>query len=392
MAWLWNKKKKNQDDGEKKAPVDTTIQDTQTKQSEPQKPLQDSPSPSIEPAATKEPTPVVDISPEEPAADNLTPEHAKPTQPRQPDEPKKSWLSRLGAGLSKSSSKLTQSLNVFSGRKLDDEALEELEEILITADLGTKTSLDLVAQIRKKRFDKSADMSDIAQDLAEIITEKISPVVGTLPQRPANHQGPFVVLVVGVNGTGKTTTIAKLAQHYRTQGHSVVMAAGDTFRAAAVEQLQIWAERTGAHFVRGEDKGDAAAVAYQALEKARVTNADIVLIDTAGRLHNKANLMEELAKIRRVIGKACDGAPHETLMTLDATTGQNAVTQVDLFNQTTPLTGLVITKLDGSARGGVVVNIADTYQMPIVAIGVGEGMDDLNSFEANAFARALVGV
>jgi len=359
MAWLWNRKKKS----DEKTVVSTTEQPA----------VEESVNPTNFPEASQETT------------QDATP------QP-EPEETKQSWLGRLGSGLSKSSSKLTQSLNVFSGRKLDDEALEELEEILITADLGTKTALDLVDQIRKKRFDKTAEMTEIASDLAEIITEKLSPVASKLPSRPHDHIGPFVILVVGVNGTGKTTSIAKLAQHYRAQGHSVVMAAGDTFRAAAVEQLQIWAERTGSHFVSGEENGDAAAVAYQALEKAQETNADIVLIDTAGRLHNKANLMEELAKIRRVIGKACDNAPHETLMTLDATTGQNAVTQVELFHETTPLTGLIVTKLDGSARGGVVVNIAETYKMPIVAIGVGEGMNDINPFKADEFAQSLMGL
>lgn len=316
-------------------------------------------------------------------------EEQSTSKSQETDTPKQSWTKRLTQGLSKSSSKLTTGLtDIFTKRKLDDAALEELEELLIMADMGPLTAAQLTAEVAKTRFGKDVDPQEIKEALAEGITTLLNPVAHPLVIDESKK--PYVILVVGVNGTGKTTTIAKLAKEYSDAGKSVVLAAGDTFRAAAVEQLQIWAERTGAHFVGKEIGADAAAVAYEALEAAKSRQADIVIVDTAGRLHNKSNLMDELAKIQRIITKQFPDAPHSTLITLDATTGQNAINQVEMFNKVTPLTGLVVTKLDGSAKGGVVVSLAQKFNIPIHAVGVGEGADDLRPFKAEDFAKALV--
>ncbi len=309
------------------------------------------------------------------------------TDENTPDD--QAWTKRLASGLSKSSTKLTGGLtDIFTKRKLDDEALEELEELLILSDMGPATAAQLSATIAKKRFGKDITVDEVKEYLAKEISEILKPVAKPL----LIDEGikPAIILVVGVNGTGKTTTIAKLAQEYQKAGKSVVLAAGDTFRAAAVEQLQIWATRTGAHFVGKEIGADAAAVAFEAIDIAKTRQADVVIIDTAGRLHNKSNLMDELAKIYRVIQKQDQDAPHATLITLDATTGQNAVNQVETFNKITPLSGLIVTKLDGSAKGGVVVSLAQKYTIPIHAVGVGEGADDLQAFDANEFAKALI--
>jgi fused signal recognition particle receptor len=306
------------------------------------------------------------------------------------ETPKIGWLSRIRSGLQRSSSKLTDGITgIFTKRKLDDATLAELEELLITADLGPATAARLVKDFARTRFGKEIGDDEVKTALAEQIKDILQPYAVPLPVDATKK--PFVVLVVGVNGTGKTTTIGKLALHYRQQGLSVMMAAGDTFRAAAVSQLQIWGERSGVPVIAGAPNGDAAALGYQALEKARAAKADLLLIDTAGRLHNKGDLMQELAKITRVLKKLDPDTPHATLLVLDATTGQNAHAQVEVFRELTQVSGLIVTKLDGSAKGGVLVALADRFQLPIYAVGVGEGAEDLQPFKAEDFARSLMG-
>jgi fused signal recognition particle receptor len=300
------------------------------------------------------------------------------------------FFSRLKDGLSRSSQKLSGGISaVFRKRRLDDEALEELEELLISADLGTEAARRVIAAFRRTRFGKEVTDQEIRDALAEEIADILAPVAKPLELDPALK--PHVVLVVGVNGTGKTTTIGKLAQSWREQGKRVVMAAGDTFRAAAVEQLQIWGERTGTPVVAGRAGADSAGLAFEALVKAADQQADVLLIDTAGRLHNKGALMEELRKIIRVLRKKDESAPHSVLLVLDATTGQNAVQQVKVFKEIVEVTGLVVTKLDGSARGGIVIALAETFGLPVHAVGVGEKAGDLRPFDAMEFARGLVG-
>ncbi len=300
------------------------------------------------------------------------------------------FFSRLKQGLSRSTQKLAGGISaVFKKRRLDDEALEELEDLLISADLGTEVARRMIATFRRTRFGKEVTDEEIKQALAEEVAAILAPVAVPLQLDPANK--PHVVLVVGVNGTGKTTTIGKLAQVFHDQGKRVIMAAGDTFRAAAVEQLQIWGERTGTPVVAGAPNADSAGLAFDALTKARADAADVLLIDTAGRLHNKAALMDELAKIIRVLRKQDATAPHSVLLVLDATTGQNAVQQVKVFKEMVAVTGLVVTKLDGSARGGIVVALAETFGLPVHAVGVGEQVGDLRPFDAEEFARGLVG-
>jgi len=300
------------------------------------------------------------------------------------------FFSRLKEGLSRSTQKLSGGITaVFRKRRLDDEALEELEELLISADLGTAAAQRVIAAFRRSRFGKEVTDDEIKQTLAEEIAAILAPVAKPLELDPTLK--PHVVLVVGVNGTGKTTTIGKLAQGYHEQGRRVVMAAGDTFRAAAVEQLQIWGERTGTPVVAGGPNADSAGLAFDALTEAKGTGADVLLIDTAGRLHNKAALMDELRKMIRVLRKQDETAPHSVLLVLDATTGQNAIQQVKVFKEMVDVTGLVVTKLDGSARGGIVVALAETFGLPVHAVGVGEKAGDLRPFDATDFARGLVG-
>ncbi len=300
------------------------------------------------------------------------------------------FFNRLKEGLSRSTSRITETLaTVFKKRRLDDEALEELEELLISADLGVDAAARVIAAFRRSRFGKEVTDEEIKQALAEEIAAILQPVAKPLVLDPALR--PHVVLVVGVNGTGKTTTIGKLAQQYHDEGKRAVLAAGDTFRAAAVEQLQIWGERTGAPVIAGGRNADSAGLAFDALTKAKAADADVLLIDTAGRLHNKAALMEELAKMIRVLRKQDATAPHSVLLVLDATTGQNAVQQVKVFKEMVDVTGLVVTKLDGSARGGIVVALAETFGLPVHAVGVGEQASDLRPFDAFDFARGLVG-
>jgi fused signal recognition particle receptor len=303
------------------------------------------------------------------------------------------WLGRLRAGLGKSSSRLADGIgSILTERKLDATTLEDLEDLLITADLGVATAARLTAQISSRRFAADVPEADVRAALANDIAEILEPVARPLDAMARSGTGPQVILVVGVNGTGKTTTIGKLAQRLREQGKSVMMAAGDTFRAAAIEQLQLWGERTGATVVAQDTGTDPAAVAFDALERARAENVDVLLIDTAGRLHNKADLMAELEKVIRVLRKIDPEVPHEVLLVLDATTGQNAHAQVETFKDLVAVSGLIVTKLDGSARGGVIVGLADRFGLPIYAIGVGEGADDLRPFTAQDFANSLLGL
>ena len=300
------------------------------------------------------------------------------------------FFSRLKEGLSRSTQKLTESItSVVAKRRLDDAALEELEDALVAADLGPAVAARVIAGFRRKRFGTEVSEDEIKQSLADEIASILEPVAKPLVLDPARR--PHVVLVVGVNGTGKTTTIGKLASQYQEWDLRPMLVAGDTFRAAAVEQLQIWGERTNAPVVSGPPNSDAAGLALDALRRAQSQDVDVLLVDTAGRLHNKGALMEELRKIIRVLRKGDPSAPHSVLLVLDATTGQNALEQVRVFKEMVDVTGLVVTKLDGTARGGVVVALAQEYGVPIHAVGVGEKVADLRPFSAMEFARGLVG-
>jgi fused signal recognition particle receptor len=306
-------------------------------------------------------------------------------------EPKLGWFQRLRAGLSRSSAALKNNITaIVSRRKLDQATLDELEEALIAADLGVETAMELVETLGKSRFGKEVSEQEVRVALAESIATMLEPVARPLELDHTRH--PQVILVCGVNGTGKTTTIGKMAAELKGQGHSVTMAAGDTFRAAAIEQLQIWGQRTGCPVIARKPGADAAGLAFDALQAARRDGTDVLLIDTAGRLHNKAVLMEELAKVVRVLKKLDPEAPHNTLLVLDATTGQNARNQVETFASMVPVSGLVVTKLDGTARGGVVVALARQFGLPVHALGVGEGVEDLRPFDARGFADALLGL
>ena len=307
------------------------------------------------------------------------------------EEGKKSWFARLKDGLKRSSSKLTTGIaDIFTKRRLDDDALEEFEDLLITSDLGVTTAAKLGAELSRTRFDKEVDPAEIQEFIATEVAKILEPVAKPLVIDATKK--PHVILVVGVNGSGKTTTIGKLAKTYRDQGLKVMMAAGDTFRAAAVEQLKVWGERTGCPVIARDTGADAAGLAFDAIDQAKREGYDLLLIDTAGRLQNKAHLMDELKKIVRVIHKRDETAPHDTLLVLDATTGQNAHSQAEVFSEATNVTGLIVTKLDGTAKGGVVVALAEKFAKPVHAIGVGESAEDLRPFEAKSFARSLAGL
>ena len=283
------------------------------------------------------------------------------------------------------------SLSALIGRsKLDAASLEEVEDALIAADLGTASSIRLAAALKAHKFAGPVDAESIALALAEGLEEILAPVAKPLEIKSENR--PHVVLLVGVNGSGKTTTAGKLAQRWQAQGKKVLLAAGDTFRAAAIEQLEIWGQRTGTTVIADAAGGDAAALAYRALAQAIEENADVLIIDTAGRLQNRSELMDELAKIVRVIRKLDESAPHDSVIVLDGTVGQNALSQVKAFSAVADVTGLIVTKLDGSAKGGVVVALAEEFGLPVHAVGVGEEADDLQSFAADEFAKALAGV
>jgi fused signal recognition particle receptor len=306
-------------------------------------------------------------------------------------EERRGWFARLRAGLSKSSSALTDGINqIFTRRRLDATALDELEELLIASDMGVGVAGEVVEALRRTRFNQEVAPEEVRAALAAEIARLVEPVAKPLRCDPAKQ--PFVILVVGVNGSGKTTTIGKLAKQYRDEGRRVVLAAGDTFRAAAVEQLQIWGQRTGCRVVTRPPGADAAGLAYDALVEAKNEGADILLIDTAGRLQNKADLMAELQKLVRSVKKLDPAAPHSVLLVLDATVGQNAHAQAEIFRQVVGVTGLVMTKLDGTAKGGVLVSLAEKYGIPIHLIGIGESAEDLRPFDAYSFARGLVGL
>jgi fused signal recognition particle receptor len=342
------------------------------------------PPPSAEPEVEKEPETPVSPPPIEAASEVLVAE-------REEEVEKKGWLSRLRAGLSKSTRRVTESITgLFTKKKLDQATLNDLEDALIQADLGVSVAARLVEKLGKERFGKEVTDEEVRAAFADDIAEILAPVAVQLAVDPARK--PHVVLVIGVNGSGKTTTIAKMAHLFKGEGRKVMLAAGDTFRAAAVEQLKVWGDRAGVPVVSKQTGADAAGLAYEALEKAKAEGCDVLLIDTAGRLHNKTNLMEELAKIVRVIRKLDPTAPHSSLLVLDATVGQNAHAQVETFKSLSPVDALVLTKLDGSAKGGVLVALAEKFKLPVVAIGVGEGIDDLRPFEARAFARSLMGL
>lgn len=302
-----------------------------------------------------------------------------------------SWFDRLRSGLARSTQRLGDSLAGLAtgSQPLDDERLDEIEEALIAADLGPAVAGRIRARLADQSFAKGIDAEGLRAAVAAEVAAVLAPVAR--PLTVTAFPRPQVVLVVGVNGSGKTTTIAKLARRFTEQDYSVMLAAGDTFRAAAIAQLKIWADRIGVPVIAGEQGGDAAGLAYEALQKARDAGTDVLIIDTAGRLQNKAGLMDELAKIRRVLQKLSPAAPHDTVLVLDATTGQNALNQIEVFRDVAKVTGLVMTKLDGSARGGMLVAAAEKFRLPIHAVGVGEGFDDLRSFDAGEFAQALVG-
>jgi fused signal recognition particle receptor len=298
------------------------------------------------------------------------------------------FFDRIRSGLTRTRTAVVDRITeAVGGRRLDDDTLDEIEEILITADVGVDTSLAIVDGLRNRdRETPDADVFDMLQaELEALVTGGDGFDPGLLPARP------YVLLVVGVNGVGKTTTIGKLGQRYAEAGRKVIMAAGDTFRAGAVAQLQVWAERSGADIIRAQQGADPGAVVFDAVEAAKSRDADVLLVDTAGRLHTKTNLMEELKKVRRSLAKACDGAPHDTLLVLDATTGQNALAQARTFHEAVPLTGLALTKLDSTARGGIAFALYRELGLPIRLIGVGEGIDDLQSFDGGEFVRALLG-
>jgi fused signal recognition particle receptor len=306
-------------------------------------------------------------------------------------EPKKGWFQKLTAGLSRTSKQMSDQLTgAFTKAPLDQAKLDELEEMLIEADLGPHSAARITERFAAERFGKSVDEHEIKEALAQAIGDELAAREGDFD--PLSGPRPYVVMFIGVNGSGKTTTLGKIAADLRTRGAKVLICAGDTFRAAAVEQLKVWAERAGADFISRPTGSDAAGLAYEALEKARAENYDVLLIDTAGRLQNKQGLMDELHKIIRVLRKLDETAPHETLLVLDATVGRNALAQEHIFGNQIGVSGIVMTKLDGTARGGVLVPVAQASDSPIKLIGVGEGIDDLQPFRARAFARSLVGL
>lgn len=347
--------------------------------------------PELESVPEPAPVPAPEPAPQEPEVEISTPDVAEETPVSAPEpasveevapapEAKPGFLARLTG---------RSSAQPVVKRVLDDDMLEQLEELLIASDMGVDTALRVTANIAEGRFGKRLSTQEIKQILATEIARVMEPVAKPLPLYPTT---PQVVLVVGVNGSGKTTTIGKLASQFKSAGKKVVIAAGDTFRAAAVEQLQVWGDRAGVPVLTAPEGSDPASLAFDAMTKAQEDGADLLLIDTAGRLQNRADLMEELSKIVRVIRKKDETAPHNTLLVLDATTGQNAVNQVETFQKLADVSGLVMTKLDGTAKGGILVSLADKFGLPIHAIGVGEQIDDLAPFDPEEFAAALTGV
>jgi fused signal recognition particle receptor len=308
-----------------------------------------------------------------------------------PEQTKLSWWRRLSSGLKRTSSSLGAAVaDLVTKRKLDRAMLEDIEDVLLRADLGTEVAARISAAVGVGRYDKAISADDVKSVVAAEVEKVLAPVAK--PLVIDQTQKPFVILVVGVNGSGKTTTIGKLASKLSSEGRKVMLAAGDTFRAAAIEQLKIWGERTRSPVIAGAQGSDSASLAFNALSAAREGKLDVLLVDTAGRLQNKAELMKELEKVVRVIKKVDASAPHAVLLVLDATVGQNALSQVEAFHRTAGVTGLVMTKLDGTARGGILVALAEKHKLPVHFIGVGEGIDDLAPFTARDFAQAIAGI
>jgi fused signal recognition particle receptor len=331
---------------------------------------------------------------EEPQAETSVPDSAHvpmPVEAAKAEPVKLSWFQRLKSGLGKTSSKLTSGISdLFSKRKLDADTIDDLEDLLIQSDLGLETTGRITAAIGKGRFEKGISADEVRTILATEVERVLAPVAKPLVIDPSHK--PHVIMMVGVNGTGKTTTIGKLATKFKAEGKSVLLAAGDTFRAAAIDQLKVWGERAGCPVVAREIGGDSSGLAFDALKEAQASGADVLLLDTAGRLQNKQVLMEELEKVTRVLKKLDPSAPHDVVLVLDATTGQNALQQVEVFRDRAGVTGLVMTKLDGTARGGILVAIAAKFGLPVHAIGIGEGADDLQPFSAADFAHAIAGI
>ena len=301
------------------------------------------------------------------------------------------WFDRVRAGFRKTSERLGDNLTgLFTRAALDAETLDEIEEALIASDLGPATAATIRERLAGERFERGLDERAVREIVAQELETLLAPVA--VPLEISAFPRPQVILVVGVNGSGKTTTIAKLAHLLLEQDYGVLLGAGDTFRAAAIEQLKIWADRIGVPVISGPEGGDSSAIVFDGVKKATAEGIDTLIVDTAGRLQNKKGLMDELAKIRRVLGRLNPAAPHEVVLVLDATTGQNALSQIEVFREVAGVTGLVMTKLDGTARGGVLVAAAEKYKLPIHAIGVGEGIDDLRPFDARETARAIAGL
>ena len=304
---------------------------------------------------------------------------------------KLNWISRLKKGLSKSSSTISEGIhNILTKKRLDASTLQSLEDLLIEADLGLDLSISIIEKLKSEKFEKNISVEEIKIFLSKEIQQKLNPI--SLPLEINQSAKPHVILVVGVNGSGKTTTIAKLSNKFVKQGYKVVFGAADTFRAAAAEQLKVWSDRLGIEIIGIKGEKDSSGVAYDSLIRAQQQKADILIIDTAGRLQNKSGLMDELAKINRVLKKIDPTSPHSILLTLDATSGQNAIHQAEIFQKVSNVTGLIITKLDGTARAGFLVSIADKLNIPVHAIGVGEDIDDLNDFNSSDFADIMVGL
>jgi fused signal recognition particle receptor len=412
MAFKWFKRRKDiaEDETTVEGPPATVTDKAESPSEAIELPVADSPSAAeatvarsadVETAGTEPPSEDTALpAPDSPSKDEteaiadatmaLSPdnEEAGTNETAQKDKPRRGLFKQLRSGLTKTRDFLNTDIeDLFSGkRKLDDEMLEELEERLIAADLGVRTSMDLIEKLTRR-----ASKINSVDELKAILREEILALIDKTPPTEASIKmaKPRVIMVVGVNGVGKTTTIGKLATHHARKGRKVLIAAADTFRAAAIEQLSIWAERSGAEIVKHKDQADPAAVAYDAVEAAMARGIDVVLIDTAGRLHTKVNLMEELKKIKRSVGKKLAGAPHETLLVLDATTGQNALSQAQLFHEAIDLDALALTKLDGTAKGGIVVSICRTLNIPLRHVGIGEKIDDLQEFDARDFVEAL---
>ena len=301
------------------------------------------------------------------------------------------WFEKLTSGFRKTSDKLGENLSgLLTKAVLDETTLDDIEEALIASDLGPATAAKVRERLSRELFDKGATEQAVRAVMAEELAKILRPVAE--PLEIDAFPRPQVILVVGVNGSGKTTTIAKLAHLFMEQDYSILLAAGDTFRAAAIGQLKVWADRIGVPIVSGPEGGDPSAVVFEAVKKATAEGIDVLIVDTAGRLQNKTMLMDELAKIRRVLGRLNPAAPHDVVLVLDATTGQNALNQIEVFREVAGVTGLVMTKLDGTARGGVLVAAAEQYKLPIHAIGIGEGIDDLRPFDPDITARAIAGV